>query len=396
MTGMTTSGLKYLLAVVAVFWLLILSACVRQFAGYDAGLDAISPDDRWATIVEYSEGSPTSQLVRLDLQSGETITLTQNIDSVPESSFSPSNSDYVLFRAHEGWTLANIAAGQQTTITTSRDDHVQFLPDGKLLVIAPDDGLTRFIVVDPPEPESSSLTVDEIRYWFSSQLSYPAHVSGARISVCARPPAPATMQWVMVKPDYTASWLIAKPDEVSETPLRPEQSKGMIETLRQQEALVQKAIVAEQLTEEIEEQAAGAGKDLNDEELAYRVKEQLEILSDEEIKLRVEDLHENELSKLVSSTLFGILSPDGKKLLVLRQDYDFLYSLYLVDLEAGTKNIDLSSDTEWVPSFGFSSDGRHILFESSRDGGRSLYLANADGSDIRRVVEQGALSPCWH
>jgi TolB protein len=123
-----------------------------------------------------------------------------------------------------------------------------------------------------------------------------------------------------------------------------------------------------------------------------------ESLSDDELERRVEERLQEKVASYVRASLLGILSPDGKKLLFLRYEVreKILYSLYLIDLETGEEPLVLSAETDWIPVATFSPDGRQILFESNRDGGRSLYLANADGTSILRVVKEGALNPCWH
>jgi len=43
-----------------------------------------------------------------------------------------------------------------------------------------------------------------------------------------------------------------------------------------------------------------------------------------------------------------------------------------------------------------SPDGRHIAFDSDRDGERGVYLANSDGTDVRRITGPGyAAVPTW-
>jgi TolB protein len=43
-----------------------------------------------------------------------------------------------------------------------------------------------------------------------------------------------------------------------------------------------------------------------------------------------------------------------------------------------------------------SPDGRHIAFDSDRDGERGVYLANRDGTEVRRVTGRGyAAVPTW-
>jgi len=400
MTDVTTARLKHLLAAIIALWVVALAACTPRYFGYDVGLDAISPDGRWATIVEYGGPPPTSQLVRLNLESGDTILLAEDIPSSPESSFSPDGR-YVLLRTYNGWALTDVTVGRQVTVTTRREDHVQFLLEGELLVRASDDGQTRFSVVDPADPEKPSLTVNRVRYCFSSQYPDPVCLSGANQSVCARPPISDSVQWVMVNTDYTVSFFAARPGErFSVDTLTQEESEGVTKLLRQQEAIAIRQLVR---------QWADEDKVLSDEELELRFKELLkaeikqtaykdDVLNEEELELQAEDQFQEYVSWFVNSNLSGTLSAYERKLLVLCTEPGEgdtpLYSLYLADLEAGTATI--VSTTDWEPRFTFSPDGRQILFEANGDDGRSLYLANSDGSAARPIVEQGVLSPCWH
>ncbi len=118
-----------------------------------------------------------------------------------------------------------------------------------------------------------------------------------------------------------------------------------------------------------------------------------EILSDEELESRVD-------AQLQDFT-YATLSSDGTKLLLLQiesdQDEQDLHDLYLVDLKTADDPQNLSHQTDWIPSFAFSPDGQQILFESkNQDGGRSLYIADSDDTDVRLLVMQDTLGACWH
>ena len=45
----------------------------------------------------------------------------------------------------------------------------------------------------------------------------------------------------------------------------------------------------------------------------------------------------------------------------------------------------------------WSPDGRHIAFDSDRDGNREIYGMNGDGSGVTRLTDHGAddFTPAW-
>ncbi|UIJ46739.1 amidohydrolase family protein [Sphingomonas cannabina] len=87
------------------------------------------------------------------------------------------------------------------------------------------------------------------------------------------------------------------------------------------------------------------------------------------------------------------LSPDGRTIL-----FDLLGNIYALDVAGGTARPVLTGvafETQPV----FSPDGRSIAFLSDRSGATNLWVANADGSDPRKLSnETGAAiysSPAW-
>jgi Tol biopolymer transport system component/predicted Ser/Thr protein kinase len=83
----------------------------------------------------------------------------------------------------------------------------------------------------------------------------------------------------------------------------------------------------------------------------------------------------------------GYFSPDGERLLVRlgykdTRDTD----LYLMNVDGGQR-VTLAQNADWAATGAFTSDGRLFVFDSNRDGGRAVYVAQADGSAPRKLVE---------
>ena len=82
-------------------------------------------------------------------------------------------------------------------------------------------------------------------------------------------------------------------------------------------------------------------------------------------------------------------SPDGKSLLFTAGDIGYqsmgIYLLYLENREPQPLLVDeFENDAaDWSP------DGTQIAFSSNREGGRDIFIMNADGSDMRKVVDTG-------
>jgi hypothetical protein len=106
------------------------------------------------------------------------------------------------------------------------------------------------------------------------------------------------------------------------------------------------------------------------------------------------------MSSDIHKTMKGTLSPDGKWLLLRLEiaNDPTRYTLYLVDTVNKVEAVPISENSEWDPSFFFSPDSRHVLFEGELLGQRALFLADTDleNPNRRPIVEEGVLNPCWH
>lgn len=383
MTHVTVPRLQYWLAAVIAFGGMALAACQRM--PRSVGLDAISPDGRWATIVEQSAPA-TLRLLRLDIETGEGTLLTENIASYsPGSSFSPDGR-YVVYRARGGWWLRDVTAGEAITVS-EKVEALEFLPTGELLATSLIDDLEQFETISPSNPQIHSFLQGGIRYRFSDQIPDRALLDDTGQLPCARPPTTAQAQWVMIDADGAVSVLMATRDDVQVRRLAPRLSERVTELLERQAVTMESWLAEErrELEKDIREYAD------SQEDVSF---------SDEEIDALLEELLAQRRSSFMGLTLFGTISPDGNRLLLLRAvpggGGKELHSLYLIDLTTDAEPKVLSSETEWIPGYAFSPDGQQILFESNLYDGRALYLADADGGDIHPIVEQDALNPCWH
>jgi Tol biopolymer transport system component len=94
----------------------------------------------------------------------------------------------------------------------------------------------------------------------------------------------------------------------------------------------------------------------------------------------------------------GAISPDGTKLVFRTRtgaDPNYSYGLYALDLSVNTGSfVQLVNNANFRIQFAFSPTGQEVVYESN-DGGNSVWLANADGSNPRKLAD-GATLPDWH
>jgi hypothetical protein len=374
---------KYWYAAVIIFGAVTLAACQPSARG--AGLDTISPDGRWATVVERSGDPVTLRLLRLDLDTGETILLAEGIAHNPVSSFSPDGR-YVVYRAVNGWWLRDLTAAEPITVS-EKVEALEFLPTGRLLATSRIDDLEQFETISPSNPQIHSFLQGGIRYRFSDQTPDRALLEDTGQLPCARPPTMAWQQWVMIDADGAVSVLTSTRDDVVVRTLAPRLSDRVTELLERQAVTIESWLAEER-------------KELEKDIREYAESQEDVSFSDEDLEAFLDEQIEQRRASFMGLTLFGTISPDGDRLLFLRVipggGGKELYSLYLIDLTTDEEPKVLSSETEWIPGYAFSPDGQQILFESNLYDGRALYLASADGGDVHPIAEQGALNPCWH
>ncbi|MBN1217849.1 MAG: protein kinase [Anaerolineae bacterium] len=86
--------------------------------------------------------------------------------------------------------------------------------------------------------------------------------------------------------------------------------------------------------------------------------------------------------------LNGYFSPDGERLLVrLGYKDPCCYTTFYVMNVDGSQRLLLADYTPGQVTGSFTADGQTLVFDSNRDGGHAIYVANADGSNIRKLVD---------
>jgi Tol biopolymer transport system component len=93
----------------------------------------------------------------------------------------------------------------------------------------------------------------------------------------------------------------------------------------------------------------------------------------------------------------GVVSPDGTKLAFRTRagaSPNYTYSLYVLDLNTNAGSfVQLVNNASFRVQFAFSPTSAELAYESSADG-RSVWLANADGTNSRKLADNASL-PDW-
>jgi Tol biopolymer transport system component len=80
-------------------------------------------------------------------------------------------------------------------------------------------------------------------------------------------------------------------------------------------------------------------------------------------------------------------SPDGERLLIrLGYRQDEATDLYVMNTDGGQR-VELVHQASWPVSAAFTADGESVVFGSNRDGGRRIFVADTDGSQLRELAE---------
>lgn len=376
------------LQIVVILFILSMTLVACQ-PGFPIGLEAISPDGRWATIVEYSGDPPRFRLFQLDLEGGESVLLAESeIEGVSVGSSFSSESLYALIRIPQnGWFLKKTDTDEQNKVAEDYETS-QFLPGGKLLIVSRVENLHDIYTINPEQPEHRNLRAKNIQYIFSNQGSIIELEFGSLeiLSNCNLQRFSNRVVWTMLDDNDAVFVLLADPEGVSINEVTNELSSGIKSLLERQRA-ADKALFSTfepDVMDIVRTQAEERGEILTEEQINDRFEEKMRVLE----------------HQYVFTSVTGIPSPDGTKLLFLRveegEDEKTLFTLYLIDLKSDNEPFVLSTETEWQPGFSFSPDGNQILFESNRDGGRAGFLADVNGENIIRLIEQDASNFCWY
>jgi len=93
----------------------------------------------------------------------------------------------------------------------------------------------------------------------------------------------------------------------------------------------------------------------------------------------------------------GVISPDGTKMAFRTRtgtDPNYTYALYVLDLSVNTGSFaPLVNNANFRIQFAFSPTGQELVYESN-DSGRSVWIANSDGTNPRKLSDNGSL-PDW-
>ena len=93
----------------------------------------------------------------------------------------------------------------------------------------------------------------------------------------------------------------------------------------------------------------------------------------------------------------GVISPDGSKMVFRTRagsSPNYTYGLYILDLATNTGSfVQLVNNANFRVGFSFSPTGAEIVYESNADG-RTVWLANGDGSNPRKLADNASL-PDW-
>lgn len=359
------------------FIVVIFAAACNPSAQY-SGLDAISQDGHWISLLEPSLASPPVQLTLLDLQIKDppVIVVQRGYGSTSISSFSPDGR-YLLYEDEQDWKVMEIASGNRKQVA-SEDSNVEFLLNDRLLItnwqtITPTNSITpvlriRASIASPEDPQNWQLITDQGQHYFVSHRTETSELVSAFSSISL----PAQIECPLSTNYASEARVIVNEDGVVKV-VQANRQRLNIEELNK---------------------LSVATKDLLDAH-----DEQMRVLLKTTFSMGTSGEESSTTEETVLSSIAGISSPDGKHLALISttdiSESRKSYSLDLINLEEDQR-VTLSSNTDWAPGFLFSPDSNQILYESNLEGERKWYLAESDGSGKRSVSLTDATTVCWH
>jgi len=404
--------------------LVVLSLASCASDRWEVGIDSISPDGRWATIVEQPVNSSSATLVLIDLHAQSIAeALANDVSSYPQTQFS-FDSRYLVYRNQaRDWVLQDIQDAEALeTIFAESEDEITFLPGKNALVIfSPDENTSLFrasLISDLQNPDEKRALTNIggrlLKYRFNS----------TPISSDDSCPSQSGYMNVVIDPEGVVFALGVEGDDTV-TPLSPGISRRITDLIQSQIDEVYSLFDGDEyLTSWVQI----LHPDSTSEEIDIRV-ESLRAIENHEDRIRslfaidISESTPEELDSWGQTVIDGMarfsttLSPDGTKLLFLRTEipdskdagltFEFLFTptfgtsthtLFLIDLVVGGEPLRLTQFTGPMPYATFSPDGSHILYETQVGEERLLYLAETEAPlDSAKVVARGEFeSPCWY
>lgn len=445
-------NLNFIIAL-ALLGTLVITACGLSNMDF-AGIDTLSPNGRWATIID---GESNLLLMELQSPQNEPTLISDDYFSFFPTSFSP-DSKHLLFNINEGWQLFHISTGDSQMVA-SGEDWVQFLPGGELLVISSVGVLGQFSIIrDLENIQATEILLDNVQQRFSNRFLL-ADVPGPgffSLQGCPTNSIASPAVWVLVDINNDVYTLIGEPDKPAALNLLSAESASRLMEFLVNIEFWRVSVDSDGVL--MVSRTLGGTRLPLEPNLASRLKvlvglpengpyeAMFNINADDEVTIIVDTaegpsprgvsptvtdqllewieqqawIEENFISQIGSEEFdfvsgifqqFGLPSPDGSKLLFIHLvENQPGYFLDLLDLSAtASEPIPLVEGSEWIPSFNFSPDSRQIVFESNLqlldspetgsalENGRYLYQAVSDGTNVSRLANaQEIVRSCWH
>ena len=390
MTQMPKLHIDFLPKLMHILWVAVLltSACVSP----NIGIDTISSNGQLMTVVELS-GDPSSYRLKLiDVKEGMITELSGAMGVPTLTHFSPDNrlvlflGDAIEVGDNKLWTLADISTKPPTPISITIGVDAWFLPSGKLLSVMPVSINPDFkgfdlSILDPFDPDSITVLADDLAYISAFNQDYFDYLAETILTGC--PSQNSTNPLLQLLINLEGDIFIF--DGRDTVPVIKSLKSNSIEML------VAKHLALNPTWEEIEDTIASTanneGKVLSEEELAKATDTKINQNKNERLRYTFQVEFASDGTKLL---LLVFTRPSDPSSTIVSTE------LLLIDLTTEPDPITLfESAQEAIEYFAFSPDGQQVIFNTQSQEQRSLYLANPDGTDVRRIVENIEGIGCW-
>jgi Tol biopolymer transport system component len=318
-------------------WLWILVTALALAACNQEGVGAFSPNNDRVAIV--SKVGDKTNLYTTDSNGGNVAKIVENVAIGFDTSFDPVGSK-ILYAAGSQICTANAGGGGQSCPVTLpagvSSGFLSFLPNGDYILVVSSSGKWRMEVRQPGALVPYRVETDVDAFFLTEDAYKVKRGSNGTewyLTPYLKPSGQQNLRWVIVRGSQAFMYNAAGSLE-GPTPLpRP-----------------------------INTAVANALKD----------RDQTDITS-------------------------GVVSPDGTKMVFrtrIGTSPNFTYGLYALDLATTEGSfVQLVSNANFRIRFAYSPTGAEVVYESNADG-RSVWIANADGSNQRKLADNASL-PGW-